>query len=209
MLFLGSVYLGTSLPVHLRGSPGQAIPGDGGCFRFWTCFSGQDSSTEVRPVNLAGITVPMTSWKTWKTWDLKLFTTDFDLAFTDEAFYLCMLNVELVWIVLHTCGYCVQYPSSYHISFLGQILPAGSQWDGEDCQADPRRGSASGIGGQSRSACHPQRGIWFPAVCVCFCFFPLHLSAVSHQILTARQSVRIEFMRFIEEKFVKRKNKFN
>lgn len=52
----------------------------------------------------------------------------------------------------------IQFPS------LEQILPAGPQRDGEDCQVDPHRGSASGSGGQSWSAHHPQRGLWFPAV---------------------------------------------
>ena len=47
-----SVYLGTSLPVHLRGSPGETVPGAGGGFGFRPCFLGQDPSAQVRSLDL-------------------------------------------------------------------------------------------------------------------------------------------------------------
>lgn len=76
------------------------------------------------------------------------------------------------------------------MSVLGKILPAGPQRDGEDCQADPRRSSASGSGGQSRPTRHPQRGIWFPAVCGSLSDY---FSSAHHQIITAKQSEEKQF----------------
>ena len=61
MLWSGSVYLGTSLPVHLRGSSGQVVPGAGGRFGFGSSVPGQDSSAQVNSLDLAHI-----SWlDTW------------------------------------------------------------------------------------------------------------------------------------------------
>jgi len=47
-LCFGSVHLGTSLPVYLRGSPGQVVPGAGGRFGFRSNKPGQDPSAQVR-----------------------------------------------------------------------------------------------------------------------------------------------------------------
>lgn len=46
-----SVYLGASLPVHLRGRSGQTVPGTGRGFGFGSSYSGQDPSAQVRSLD--------------------------------------------------------------------------------------------------------------------------------------------------------------
>lgn len=63
MVCFGSVYLGTSLPVHLRGSSRQAVPGAGWGFGFGSSFLGQDPSAQVRCLDLISQTGIGPTWK--------------------------------------------------------------------------------------------------------------------------------------------------
>lgn len=51
--FVISVYLGSSLPVHLRRSPGQVVQGAGASFGLWSSYLGQNPSAQVRDSNPA------------------------------------------------------------------------------------------------------------------------------------------------------------